>query len=139
MDFHGDMLQTGDCYDPVRERWSSISPMLHRRTCAPVVSYDKHIYAIGGWGPSSVVEDSVERYDVQRNQWEQVAPLPTARQKACATCINNYIYVFGGRKYAYTPGHEYLDSIECYNVQKNKWSTIGHLHSKLSDAAVVVM
>ena len=133
------MLQTGDCYDPVRERWCSISPMLHRRACACVVSSHNHIYAIGGWGSSSVVEDSVERYDIQKDLWEKVAPLPTARQKACATCINNCIYVFGGKKYAYTPGHEYLNSIECYDAQWNKWSTVGQLHSKLSDAAVVVV
>ena len=137
IDINGEIVETADCYDPVRERWTSISPMLHRRACAPVVSYDNHIYAIGGWDPYDLVKDGVERYDVQKNQWEEVAPLPFARGKACATCVNNFIYVFGGSKY--TPGKEYLNNIECYDVLQNKWSTVGRLHSKLSDAAVVVV
>ena len=136
----GSVLQIANCYDPVMERWHSLSPMLHKRAYASVVGYGNYVYAIGGASDSDLYnesndtqEDSVERYDVQRNQWEDLACLPFARRNQCAVYVDNCIYVFGGTK-----DNEFVDQIDCYDVAQNSWSSVGQLNTKLSNATVVV-
>lgn len=137
MDDTGEDLQTGDCYDPIREKWSSIVPMCHKRSCVTTVSLGGYIYAIGGCNASEGGLDSAERYDVQHNIWEEVERLPSVRVSACATHSGDCIYVFGGRTLGYPP--EILDTIDCYDTRINKWFSVGKLQLRRAEAGVVII
>ena len=136
VDVYGEIQNTADCYDPVRERWSSISSMLHSRAWLSVVSNGNYVYAIGG--KNMVNESSVERYDVEKNQWEELASLPYTHRNASAACVDNSIYVVGGTKDT-TMGPENLNYISCYDMTQDKWANVGQLHSKLTSAAAVIV
>ena len=137
MDDLGEDLQSGDCYDPVREKWCTIAPMQHKRSCLSVVGLSGFIYAIGGCNGAEGALISVEKYNIEKNRWEEVQSLPNAHVSSCATCLGKYIYIFGGRTLAYPP--EIIDSIDCYDPSGDKWFSVGKLLLKRSEAGVVIV
>ena len=72
-------LNTVQCYDPDRDCWTCITPMMKHRSAAGVVAFDGHIYALGGHDGLSIF-DSVEKYDPQTGVW---SPGPTMISKRC--------------------------------------------------------
>jgi N-acetylneuraminic acid mutarotase len=79
-------------YDPETNEWATLAPMSKaRRSLASTVLNGK-IYAIGGYGTSSV-----EIYDPKSNSWSPGPSLPTSLDSATAITVNGKILLVGGR------------------------------------------
>nr|XP_039266053.1 kelch-like protein 28 [Styela clava] len=64
-------LTTVERYDISTNVWSTVTPMLTRRSWFSAVVIDSNIYAIGGRN-SSPGSGSMEKFDFKKNQWEMI-------------------------------------------------------------------
>lgn len=71
------------------------------------------IYAIGG-DPNG---RGVERYNPAENTWMSVAPMNKARINPSVATLNDKIYVIDD-------DHFLMNSVECYDPEMNKWTTV---------------
>lgn len=71
-------LNTCESYDPSTDCWKSISAMNKHRSAAGVVSFDNHIYVLGGHDGLSIF-DSVEKYNPQTGRWSLGVPMLSKR------------------------------------------------------------
>ena len=125
-------------YDPGKDSWRALAPMLSRRGSTNAVAHGGKIYAIGGAGihPGSR-ETSLhparphrsvgtnEVYDPATNTWEARSPMPTARNHAAAGMVNNKIYVLGGRLgAAFITRASNTDIVEEYDPATDQWGSV---------------
>jgi N-acetylneuraminic acid mutarotase len=121
------ILDTVEVYDPAASspQWTTLKTRLTlpRKGLAAVTAPDGKIYAIGGAGPSGLL-NSVEAYDptAVMPQWTQVsASLNTGRQDFAAVVgLDNRIYAIGGFGTRGKP----LDSVEVCDAAVGHWSTL---------------
>ena len=77
-----------DAYDPVRNRWRRLASLQQPRRGLSLVTVDKQLYAIGGYGPESPgFLNTVERYAATADRWEVVAWPISARTWAGAVTL----------------------------------------------------
>src|SRR6266478_2526027 len=88
------------------------------RTGLAAVAFNGKIYAMGGFGVSSMVLDTVEVYDPISNSWSTATSMPTARAALAATAVNGKICAIGGFN-----GGGVLNAVEVYDPSTNTWST----------------
>lgn len=65
-------LSSVECYDPTKNIWSNVAPMISRRRGAKAAAVNGHLYVIGGFDGSTRLA-TIERYDQQKNQWTMVS------------------------------------------------------------------
>lgn len=58
-------LCTVDCYNPITNGWTSLSPMATKRAYAGVSFLDGYIYVVGGLSDSKDALSTVEKYSVE--------------------------------------------------------------------------
>lgn len=61
-----------EMFDPVQDQWSLVSSLIVPRAACAMVSFDNHLYLLGGEDGREDKYDSVECYDVKNNKWEQM-------------------------------------------------------------------
>jgi hypothetical protein len=76
---------------------------------------DGKIYAIGGYGGRS----AVEQYDPVTDTWTKKASLPTPRQWLSTSAVNGKIYAIGGDARGGAPG---LPTVEEYDPATDTWT-----------------
>ena len=54
-------LSTVECYDPVTDEWSAMSPMMTKRSALAVATVGEELYVIGGYDGAASLS-SVEMY-----------------------------------------------------------------------------
>lgn len=86
------------------------------------ITLQNKIYFVGG---QTTITDC---YDPEQNEWKQMAHMMERRMECGAVVMNGCIYVTGG--YSYSKG-TYLQSIEKYNPELNKWEAVGNLPSAM--------
>ena len=85
-----------------------------------VIAYDNKLFVIGGYDRGECL-DVCEVYDPATNTIERIEPMVNRRGRAAITWFQkeNSIYAMGG-----SDGHEDLNSIECYSLEKRTWTSI---------------
>ena len=86
------------------------------------VPFENKLYLVGGQTTIA------ECYDPEQNEWREIAPMMERRMECGAVIMNGCIYVTGG--YSYSKG-TYLQSIEKYDPDLNKWEIVGNLPSAM--------
>ena len=79
--------------------------------------------------PPESFSDMFIVYDQESNTWKELAPRPAKAHGYQLAASGNYIYAFGGFAYSeeHKPKWKSLDQIDRYDIQNNKWETIGKL------------
>ncbi len=90
-----------DAYDPARNRWRRLASLQQPRRGLSLVTVDKQLYAIGGYGPESPgFLNTVERYAATADRWEVLAWPISARTWAGAVALpaaeGNDLLIAGG-------------------------------------------
>ena len=120
-------------YDPVNDLWSVMPDMANaRQFAAAAVISGERILVVGGYSDMTFeqIEESYEIFDPAMNEWSLVSS-PVVPRAACGiTSFDNHVYLFGGedqvRDHFFEEDFQarYLDSVECYDIQNNKWQII---------------
>jgi hypothetical protein len=111
----GSNLTQCDCYDPVTNQWTSVTPMLEARDWFKGICCKGKVYAIGGMDNSGAAMSECEVYNPNTNVWTAIASLPTAEFAYGACVYDSLIIVMGG----YSGGAE----TEIYNTLTDTWTT----------------
>jgi len=84
-------LNTGECYDPITDKWSFISPALTARWDAGVAVDSEKLYLVGGCDRNAVCTLETECYNTESDTWSKVASLPVATHglKCCTIQLPN--------------------------------------------------
>ncbi|KFR10274.1 Kelch-like 23, partial [Opisthocomus hoazin] len=119
----------GSCtYDKIQsyhsgsKEWSVVTTSPHPEYGLCSIALQNKIYFVGGQTTIA------ECYDPEQNEWKQMAHMMERRMECGAVVMNGCIYVTGG--YSYSKG-TYLQSIEKYNPELNKWEAVGNLPSAM--------
>lgn len=83
-----------ECYNPVLNNWSLMSPLKAPRVACGVCVVEDFIFVIGGWVGSAIGEN-IERYDPQEDCWEIVGTVETKRFNLGVAEMNGIIYAVG--------------------------------------------
>lgn len=67
-----------EVYNPKTNNWSSIAPMISRRSRAGVASLRKLLWVVGGYDGENDLS-SAECYNPLTNEWRQITPMGTKR------------------------------------------------------------
>ena len=97
------------------DTWTEKAPMPIARDILSASTVNGKIYAIGGLGGSSVVEE----YDPATDTWTKKASLPTPRQWLSTSVVNGKIYAIGGDASAGAPS---LSTVEVYDPVTDTWT-----------------
>ncbi|XP_008176638.1 kelch-like protein 23 isoform X2 [Chrysemys picta bellii] len=117
----GAPAQEAEFYDPLKKKWVSIANMIKEYGLCSIALQNK-LYLVGG---QTAITDC---YDLEQNEWSQMAHTMERRMECGAVVMNGCIYVTGG--YSYSKG-TYLQSIEKYDPELNKWEVVGNLPSAM--------
>jgi len=109
------LLGTASVCPGEADTWTVKSPIPTARSFFSASTVDGKIYAIGGVGGRSVVEE----YDPATDTWTTKAPMPTRRQWLSTSVVNGKIYVFGGTPYSYQPA---LSTVDVYDPATDTWT-----------------
>ena len=127
--------KTVEIYNPVTDQWSQMPDLVKARrfASAATISGEK-ILVVGGYSNMEfkVIEASCEMFDPAGDQWSLVSS-PVGPRAACGiVTFNNRVYVFGGEDASLEKNSRYLNSVECYCIQKNQWQLFGTMPERLS-------
>jgi N-acetylneuraminic acid mutarotase len=123
--------------DIYSERWRIFADMQKERGDPGVVAYNKKIYVMGGYFPSSYgYNQTQEVYDPQTNTWQYLANLPIGESDMMVATYSNTIYAIGGWNLDLGGPMSYTHA---YNPLANKWITKNSMITPVSGAGVVVM
>jgi hypothetical protein len=70
-------------------------PMLTPRTTHAAVYHTPHLYILGGWNRSRILNEC-ERYVCAENRWESLPPLPRACSRTSGVVVENSLYALWG-------------------------------------------
>lgn len=126
-------------FDPLRNVWSSIAPMLEERCRFYLGAVDDKLYAIGG-DPSfsgDLIDDisRCECYHSDSDTWIEMAPLPGSRTQHAGTSYYHYLYVSGGLQEL---DNVVLDTVHCYDTRAEVWTSKASMLSPRADHTMFV-
>jgi DNA-binding CsgD family transcriptional regulator/N-acetylneuraminic acid mutarotase len=106
-----------DRYDPIEDRWTTLSPkpLPVRDAGASVIG--GLIYIPGGRTKSGSLTNTLEVYDPDTDEWEQRQPLPLALSAFATVSFEGKLYIFGG-----WDGIKYLKTVYEYDPSQDKWN-----------------
>jgi len=116
------------------QRWKARAPLPTARQGLAAISYEGHVYAIGGESADGV-GGAVERYDPQTDGWTSLADKPTAVADVAAALVGGEIYVPGGR----TPSGSPTAVVEAYDPGTETWEARAPLPVALSAYALAAL
>ncbi|XP_057192825.1 kelch-like protein 9 isoform X3 [Triplophysa rosa] len=103
--------------------WKALQPMEVPRYQHGVALLGGFLYIVGGQSTydtkGKTAVDSAYRYDPRFDRWLQVASLNEKRTFFHLSALKGKLYAVGGRN---ATGE--IDSVECYNLNKNEWSFV---------------
>jgi N-acetylneuraminic acid mutarotase len=112
-------------YDPQKDHWTIKANVPIGRSNFAITSFEDRIFVIGG----DPVLPNNDLYLTREDKWEVLTPLSIPRQHIDCVRIGNEIYVVGGLIKDRNPPEDSkqkipkiaTDTIEIYNIEKNKW------------------
>ena len=124
-----DCHKSAECFNPLTNLWFGIADLNNARRFAAAASSNGKIFVVGGYGDMHfrTLEVSCEMFDPAVNEWSLVSSPAVPRAACSIISFDNHVYLFGGENTS-----SKLDSVECYDVQDNKWHHVGTMPEKLS-------
>ena len=123
---------------PIRKKDQSLDSMIpamhYKRKFFGMCSFVGCIFVAGGKPNTNKVIDKCEIYSIESRHWIEASSMNTKRSKFALVYFEDKIWAIGGRLNK-TP----LDSIETYDLAKNKWTNLDiKLLTKRSGHSAVV-
>jgi len=103
-------------------RWSQLLELPTPRTRLALVTYDQHLFAVGGDRESGVT-NLVEIYSIDTDTWSPGAPKPTPVSNVGAAVVRGRIYVPGGC----VGVDQATDRVEVYDPSVDTWAQVTSL------------
>lgn len=119
-------LASVERFNPQESSWELVTHMSGPRAGATAELVNGRIYVVGGRGDNGCLS-SAEVYDIRIDQWITMPDASVARWRAASCCIDGSLYIIGGRDSHW----QYLDLIESFDVNTQKWNESGRLYTKL--------
>ncbi|CAF0835232.1 unnamed protein product [Brachionus calyciflorus] len=129
-------LNTVDCFNIVKETWTSSTPMItHRHGLQSTFlgNQPSILYAVGGHDGWSFLS-TVERFDLESKTWSYVASMGNARSTLGIAVISNILYAVGGRD-----ANVCLNSVEQFNPMTNRWTVCASMYKRRGAVAVTAL
>ncbi|CAF2389283.1 unnamed protein product [Rotaria sp. Silwood2] len=129
-------LREIEFFDPHTNRWSQCASMIKCRASVAVVSCNELLYAIGGYeflttNKNIIRHDDGERYDPKCNQWTLITSFSRPKEGLGIAVVNNELYIVGGFD------GKFLNEMEKYNTETNKWKKCSPLGTKRAGACLI--
>ena len=123
--YGNDILQSAAKYDPVSNTWSDIASMNTTRYLASATILNGKALVVGGQEGSTIIttQASCEMYNPVEDHWTLIDDTVIPRRAAGIATVGNLVYIIGGGDNE----ENYLDTMECYNEQTNKWEIVGKM------------
>jgi len=128
----GRPLDLFERFDPIRNEWTSLTPLPERFSAGAAASFDGRIWVVGG-NSETTNGRQVFAYDLQRARWAQEPSLPAPRTNLAVVAADGKLYAIGG-----------LDPVEAtktvfvYDPSSRRWSKAAPLPKALQALAAVV-
>jgi len=122
----GEVCQNSvETYNPFTNQWSKASNISKVRRFFSASTVCEKIIIVGGFADMTItnIEHSCEMFEPSTNQWSLVTSPESPRAAGSIVSIDDIAYLFGGE----TANDFDLESVECFDLTKNKWHTIGSL------------
>ena len=127
-------INTVEEYNPAKDTWRQLTPMLSARRGVGVGILNGFLYAVGGSDSKDALQ-LVECYDPRTNTWTRVADLNESRSSVSAAVINGALYAIGG----YDGFSRCLQSVEKYNPDTDTWSYVCEMNTPRSMSSVGII
>lgn len=82
-------LASAECYNPLTNKWSNITPMGTKRSCLGICAFDGLLYVCGGYDGASCLS-SMERYDPLTGVWSSCPTMSTRRRYCRLAVLGKY-------------------------------------------------
>ena len=92
---------------------------------------------IGGWEGGSV--SSVLKYEVSSNSWSELVSMQTARWSPGVCAVGAHLYCIGGMDEDEDGGYVCLASVERYDTESGRWTSLTPMPTPRSNPAVFVL
>uniref|UniRef100_A0A670IPP5 Uncharacterized protein n=1 Tax=Podarcis muralis TaxID=64176 RepID=A0A670IPP5_PODMU len=116
------------------ETWEKM-PLLKRLYCARCVAVGDKLYVTGGVHTDNSYSDTMHEYSPLRGRWTQLPSMSVARASHGFLACNQQLFAMGGRcKY-----EGYLDTAECFDLERKFWAPIKRMPFVLSHFASAVL
>uniref|UniRef100_UPI003467EED4 SAKe6DEtal n=1 Tax=synthetic construct TaxID=32630 RepID=UPI003467EED4 len=128
-------------YEPERDEWHLVAPMLTRRIGVGVAVLNGRIYAVGGYDGSPDGHthlNSVEAYDPETDTWSPVAPMNTRRSGVGVAVLDGHIYAVGG-SHGSPDGSIHHNSVERYEPERDEWHLVAPMLTRRIGVGVAVL
>jgi N-acetylneuraminic acid mutarotase len=91
--------------------------------------------------PEESFMNQLEYYDLTTKEWKKAAPRPHKAHGFALASNGKYIYAFGGFAFEEknSPKWKSLDVIDRYDIENDKWETIGKMPRRRSSNVVVTL
>jgi N-acetylneuraminic acid mutarotase len=132
-------------YDPQADNWTATGPMVWQRVQAPMVKLlDGRALVAGGLSISGapIPSASTEIYDPATNAWTAAASLSQPRYAHSLELLpdGQVLAVGGAREYDNSwSADSFVQEIESYDLQSDRWSIVGWLPLPVTYAAAVFL
>ncbi|KAJ8247187.1 hypothetical protein GJAV_G00259750 [Gymnothorax javanicus] len=131
------------CYDPATDEWRQCASMAMARGWHCMSEVGGRLLVVGGNAPkcgSGGVEYadvlSVEFYCPLVDQWSTAAPMPLGQSDAGVVVLGEQVFVLGGYQCS---GRCVLDSVQCYDPQRNVWEEVFGVPEPMGGACACAM
>ncbi|XP_074522169.1 kelch repeat and BTB domain-containing protein 13 [Halichoeres trimaculatus] len=113
------VVESGFCYCPAANTWSSISGPQQLRYNFPLIGHEGCLYALGGESNMKSLS-SVERFRMSEGSWSFVASLPCPAASVVTAVTMNRIFICLWRGQGATDIHEYIP-------EQDQWQLVSTL------------
>lgn len=112
----------------MEQHWEQMRNMLSPRADHTMLEIDENLYVCGGWieenqTVSRRLVNTIDMYDPRANEWKTVTTIPTPKYHAGIIAVETKIYIIGGF-YADSKFDRASSTIECYDIDKDEWSSL---------------
>lgn len=128
-------LNSAEWYDCRNDCWVKTSEMpLHLYGHASA-SYQGNLYISGGRNTEAT--NALLCYNVQSNSWSSCPSMHQQRYYHSMVETKNKLFVIGGIDYdVHTKGWNFLQDIECFNLETQQWCLVAPIPHRRSQAGV---
>ncbi|CAB3990283.1 E3 ubiquitin- ligase NRDP1 [Paramuricea clavata] len=99
------------------------------------VRWNDNVIIIGGTSTNTVSLNTVILYSVKENKHKMLPSMRHARSSCAATIAGNKVIVMGGYDWF---EKKYLDSVECFDLDRQLWEELPPMNEARSEATAVV-
>jgi N-acetylneuraminic acid mutarotase len=115
-------------YDPVKNEWTTLAPLLHATATSAIAVFRKKIYVVGGVDSGGIVTTLNQEYDPATDKWTMKKPMFTPRDHAGVEVLDSLIYVCSGGVLKKNTG-----AFEAYSPASDTWYKLANVPTPRSD------